>query len=265
MQPSPELQITLEADKEKCWRSLNNGDSGQRRAPSLTLKYVLVDRLGTMLPSLNESHQTLTEATYATTALAARPMFIPPELVREIVAFLFESPRTTSQDELGVSVKHNWSSIQSLSLTSKTYRTLALGAWFRILFIKDPSDINTLQTFFPEIGKATRSLQHLHTVIITIPDFGGGKTALGNDQEHNQNLWAGECDRCIEIMYEDGNFRVQYVARKQGLASSDTFRMVYVPPPALKRVEWAFWRAEGCEEVEVQESGDELSGSDEDS
>ncbi|KAF5381624.1 hypothetical protein D9615_005401 [Tricholomella constricta] len=115
-------------------------------------------------------------------------------------------------------------------------------------------------------ARAFGSLQHLHSIFITIPDFGGGKTTLRNDQEHNKDLWAGECDRCMEIMYEDGDFRDRYVARKQGLPTTDKDfgGSVYVAPPALKRVEWTFWNAEGCEEVDVQESWDEWSDSDED-
>ncbi|KAF8066693.1 hypothetical protein FPV67DRAFT_1416680 [Lyophyllum atratum] len=324
-------------------------------------------------------------------------MYIPPELVHDIISFVLDPPAVAA-DERGVSFKHDWSSLEALTLTSKAYRTLALNAWFRTLFIKVPSDIHVLQAMFPDVAGAIKqlhcvqthtkstsvwnlrglthlstvrldwlspsmmphygskdpadrlpftnvsssvteldirglpwpspmvfhnihnilpdlnilrlrqeriwcglchtcsvarftspgpeeiiykgggglpmhyarafgSLQHLHTVTITIADFGGGKTTLQDGEEHNPYLWAGECDRCMEIMYEDDVFRDEWVARKKGLASTDKepHRSTYVAPPALKRVEWRFWRSEGSEEMDVQESEDELSETSEES
>ncbi|KAG6853998.1 hypothetical protein C0991_011655 [Blastosporella zonata] len=101
-------------------------------------------------------------------------------------------------------------------------------------------------------ARVLRDLQHLHTIHITIADFGGGKTLLMPD--NNPYEWAGECDSCMEIMYDDVAFRDHWVARKKGLTGTDG----YVAPPALTRVEWNFWRAEGSEEVDVEESGDEM-------
>ncbi|GLB40976.1 hypothetical protein LshimejAT787_0901910 [Lyophyllum shimeji] len=111
------------------------------------------------------------------------------------------------------------------------------------------------------------ALQRLHTVFITIPDFGGGSTTLKEGGEFNKYLWAGECDRCMEVMYEDDAFRDSWVARKKGLSCTDkdSAKAVYVPPPALKRVEWRVWNAEGSEELDVQESEDEFSVSGEES
>ncbi|KAG6908853.1 hypothetical protein DXG01_003019 [Tephrocybe rancida] len=103
-------------------------------------------------------------------------------------------------------------------------------------------------------ARVLQDLRHLHTIIITIADFGGGKTTLQDGPEHNPYAWAGECDRCMGMMYEDEPFRDQWVARKKGLTAKDG----YVAPPALKRVEWNFWMAEGSEEVDVEESEDEL-------
>lgn len=114
-------------------------------------------------------------------------------------------------------------------------------------------------------ARAFLSLKHLHTVQITIADFGSGKTTLSDDREHNKDLWAGECDRCMEIMYEDDVFRARWVARKRGIANEkDTAATVYVAPPSLKKVEWRFWKADNEEELEIQESGDEVSSSGED-
>jgi hypothetical protein len=39
---------------------------------------------------------------------------------------------------------------------------------------------------------ALSSLAHLHTVILTIADFGSGKTTLADGDDHNQNMWASE-------------------------------------------------------------------------
>lgn len=80
-------------------------------------------------------------------------MYLPPELIREIIAFILDGPLNNSE-EPGISTKQSWSSLEPLTLASKAYRTLSLVAWFRILFIKDPKDIPILYTFFPEIGTA---------------------------------------------------------------------------------------------------------------
>ncbi|KAG6856870.1 hypothetical protein H0H87_012687 [Tephrocybe sp. NHM501043] len=101
-------------------------------------------------------------------------------------------------------------------------------------------------------ARVLRDSQHLHTIYITIADFGDGKTSLRPD--NNPYAWAGECDSCMEIMYEDETFRTQWVAKKKGLTDKDG----YIAPPVLTKVEWNFWKAEGFEEVEVEESGDEL-------
>ncbi|KAG6828634.1 hypothetical protein H0H92_007226 [Tricholoma furcatifolium] len=101
-------------------------------------------------------------------------------------------------------------------------------------------------------GRGLPDLQYLHAVYITIGDFGEGKTSL--NREHNPHFWIGECDSCMDIMYEDESFREQWVARKKGLTAKDG----HVAPPALVKVEWNFWKAEAMEEVDVEESGDEL-------
>jgi len=116
---------------------------------------------------------------------------------------------------------------------------------------------------------ALLALQHLRIVSLTIADFGSGRTTLKDDAEHNPYLWAGECDRCMDIMYEDSSFRDKWVARKKGVATTDReHQLVYIALPALKRVEWNFWREEGSEEADddsMQESGDEVSGEERDS
>jgi hypothetical protein len=77
---------------------------------------------------------------------------IPIELVREIILCILDVPsRSDISDEIGSNTKPDWALIQSLTLASKTYRTLTLEAWFRTLYIKSPSDIPHIQVLFPDI------------------------------------------------------------------------------------------------------------------
>ncbi|KAG5722950.1 hypothetical protein E4T56_gene5103 [Termitomyces sp. T112] len=103
-------------------------------------------------------------------------------------------------------------------------------------------------------SRVLRDLQHLHTIYITIADFGGGKTMLRDSPDHNPYRWAGECDSCMEIMYEDKVFRDMWVAKKMDITMNG-----YGAPPVLNKVEWNFWKAEASEEIDVEESGDELT------
>jgi hypothetical protein len=108
-------------------------------------------------------------------------------------------------------------------------------------------------------ARAFCSLLRLHTVYIAIADFGYGHTTLTDGKGQNQYLWAGECDRCMGIMYEDGAFRDRWVARKQGIcAEGEDHAAVYVCPPALRRVEWRFWRAETDEDLDELEGENEF-------
>jgi hypothetical protein len=107
------------------------------------------------------------------------------------------------------------------------------------------------------------SLPQLHSVYITIPDFGFGHTTLSDGKGQNQYLWAGECDRCMGVMYDDEAFRNHWVARKQGIRSEGKpSEVVYVRPPALRRVEWRFWKAEEIEDTDDLESENESFGND---
>jgi hypothetical protein len=102
------------------------------------------------------------------------------------------------------------------------------------------------------------SLLHLHSVYITIPDFGLGHTTLSDDKGQNQYLWAGECDRCMGIMYDDEAFRDHWVARKQGIRfEGKASENVYVRPPALRRVEWRFWKTDETEDSDEMDSENE--------
>lgn len=82
-------------------------------------------------------------------------MYLPPELVREIINHIFDLdiPETaTISEELGVSHKR-WSLIQPLTLTCKAYRALSLEVWFYTLFLRSPADIPLAHAMFPEIKR----------------------------------------------------------------------------------------------------------------
>ncbi|KAF9465942.1 hypothetical protein BDZ94DRAFT_1158922 [Collybia nuda] len=109
-------------------------------------------------------------------------------------------------------------------------------------------------------ARVFRTLQHLHTVYITIADFGSGSTIVSAEADKNQHFWTGECDRCMYVMYEDAGFRDRWVARKRGIIlEGHEKETVYIRPAALKRVEWRFWAARDEEEVDFLESADENS------
>ena len=93
-------------------------------------------------------------------------MSLPLELVREIIHLLFFSapPHSSTPEDPGCSTKPNWRTINALSLTSQSYRALALEAWFRTLYIESPDELIFLRDlgWFPELwSKWTR---HLHCV-----------------------------------------------------------------------------------------------------
>ena len=89
---------------------------------------------------------------------------LPPELVREIIYFTLSSapPRSSRPEDFGCSTKPSWLTLNALSLTSRTYRALALEAWFHILFIESPKDLEFVRCCWPEVG--SRWTRHLHCV-----------------------------------------------------------------------------------------------------
>ncbi|KAJ4474316.1 hypothetical protein J3R30DRAFT_3295695, partial [Lentinula aciculospora] len=80
-------------------------------------------------------------------------------------------------------------------------------------------------------AQAFASLKNLETVYLMVGVLESGKTRLGSEEGRNPNLWSGECDRCMEIMYEDETFRSDWVAKKKTST---------VKPPRLSLVEWCF-------------------------
>ncbi|KAJ7883483.1 hypothetical protein B0H14DRAFT_2339619, partial [Mycena olivaceomarginata] len=96
---------------------------------------------------------------------------------------------------------------------------------------------------------ALSTLPHLHTCRLLYSPRGMhislNPTA---PPDPNAELWAGECERCVGVMYEDPAFRALYMARKNGVllpnltpaeAGVERSRL-YHDPPALERVEWVF-------------------------
>ncbi|KAJ3776216.1 hypothetical protein FB446DRAFT_785377 [Lentinula raphanica] len=75
------------------------------------------------------------------------------------------------------------------------------------------------------------SLEYLEAVYLDVGAVASGKTTLASREGRNPDLWIGECDRCIEVMYEDETFRKEWVAKKNNSA---------VKPPRLTTVEWSF-------------------------
>lgn len=96
-------------------------------------------------------------------------------------------------------------------------------------------------------NRALSSLKNLQAVYLNIGKLCGGKNTLGDAERDNPDLWSGECDRCIEIMYEDVQFQEKWVARKKILDNNDPATR----PPLLRRVEWRFWQAEDEEASDV--------------
>ncbi|KJA18268.1 hypothetical protein HYPSUDRAFT_145210 [Hypholoma sublateritium FD-334 SS-4] len=87
------------------------------------------------------------------------------------------------------------------------------------------------------------SFQHLEEVIITLPDLGSGLPSPGFPIDSGDNLWTGECDRCMDQVYHVAGFKQQWMSRKRGIGTeNDKYkRSVYTRPPSLKRVLWKFW------------------------
>ncbi|KAF9481732.1 hypothetical protein BDN70DRAFT_802741 [Pholiota conissans] len=87
------------------------------------------------------------------------------------------------------------------------------------------------------------SLNYLEEVIFTLPDVGFGLPSpdFPSDSDEN-NMWTGECDRCIALMYDDSTFRKGWMARKRGVDVEGVHpRSIYQKPPSLKKVQWNFW------------------------
>ena len=80
---------------------------------------------------------------------------LPLEIVSEIANMIcFPVKEWDVGAEIGGRRKpHWWASIEGLSLTSRDYRNVALGAWFYTLFVDDPSQIRLGLELFPEIGR----------------------------------------------------------------------------------------------------------------
>ncbi len=85
----------------------------------------------------------------------------------------------------------------------------------------------TVFTFQGHYATYMRSLSSLEEVILMISYGLGGNSSLS---ESNDNLWTGECDACMDMMYAEEDFRQDWVEKKTRI----------VRPPSLKSVKWRF-------------------------
>ncbi|KAJ6466795.1 hypothetical protein C8R45DRAFT_838729, partial [Mycena sanguinolenta] len=69
-------------------------------------------------------------------------------------------------------------------------------------------------------ARALSPLQHLRSVSIAVPYSRGIHIHL-DPSDSGRDLWSGECDRCVGIMYEDDTFRERWTARKRGTLLPD--------------------------------------------
>ena len=78
-------------------------------------------------------------------------------------------------------------------------------------------------------------------MIITLPDIGLGLPSPGFPIDSEENLWTGECDRCMNQVYGIAGFMQEWMSRKRGIENDMNKRSIYTKPPSLKRVLWKFW------------------------
>ncbi|KAI0916254.1 hypothetical protein AcW1_009919 [Taiwanofungus camphoratus] len=71
-------------------------------------------------------------------------------------------------------------------------------------------------------------LVHLQTVHLIVGFDTDGGTSI---HDANDNMWCGECDHCMSLMYADEAFRSEWVEKKKS---------PHPTPPSLRRVEWYF-------------------------
>ncbi|KAJ7628563.1 hypothetical protein FB45DRAFT_40616 [Roridomyces roridus] len=100
-------------------------------------------------------------------------------------------------------------------------------------------------------ARAMSHMQHLRTVHITV-SYSSGTQIQFNANNPTEDLWSGECDRCVELLYGDKDFHDRWTARKKGIDSAGgKGERLYIKPPALATVEWTFLKNE------VDETSDE--------
>jgi hypothetical protein len=80
--------------------------------------------------------------------------FVPLELVREIIASVFDDATSCDTcEEPGRTCKPLWSSIEPLTVASKAYRALVLECWFRTFFTKSSEDLSSVQGLLSELTR----------------------------------------------------------------------------------------------------------------
>lgn len=82
-------------------------------------------------------------------------VFIPHEIVRLIIAHLLPPLHAIEVTEsTGNTCKRDqWALIQPLVYASRAYREIALEAWFRTFFVRNPVDVTKGKLLFPKIGR----------------------------------------------------------------------------------------------------------------
>ncbi|KAF8178920.1 hypothetical protein BJ912DRAFT_855873 [Pholiota molesta] len=92
-------------------------------------------------------------------------------------------------------------------------------------------------------ARALFPLKYLEEVIFTLPDIGDGLPSPGFSLQSDENMWTGECDRCMVLMYDDMAFKKEWMSRKRGIILDDRIhpQSVYIKPPSLQKVQWTFW------------------------
>ncbi|KAK7049922.1 hypothetical protein VNI00_005352 [Paramarasmius palmivorus] len=85
-------------------------------------------------------------------------------------------------------------------------------------------------------SQALAPLSRLQVVIITVRDNGRGETELRNEAGKNDNIWSGECDECMALMYSDSDYRERSTANKKKAVEKSEER-----PSSLEVVEWRFY------------------------
>ncbi|KAJ8518173.1 hypothetical protein ONZ45_g4699 [Pleurotus djamor] len=119
------------------------------------------------------------------------PPQIPNELVLYIISFLMEPIEFDSWISRET-LKPPFAVMRSCSQASKTLRGFALAAWFRVLVLRDPSDVRFGLQVFPQIGNQwTREIYCMFVDKSTVHELSEFKraTTLNLDFMNKPIMW----------------------------------------------------------------------------
>lgn len=94
-----------------------------------------------------------------------------------------------------------------------------------------------------EFAEPMARLQDLETVSFTIPITGCGRTVISDGPEGNKLMWIGECDFCMELLYDtnsDSDTDSDTDSTDEGAEWLEDKLRAGPRPPNLRRVEWIF-------------------------